>query len=371
MYNRIYLLVCFFLTLLYPYEPPHYIEFNGVDSYVVIPDDSLIDLTGSFTIEMWISSDINNQYSHLINKHQPGINDDGSWVLKQKRLKEMWAMGFSWPYGSNSEAFSIYGVPEFQQWHHIALTYNDMDYKLEFWVDGESKFKKTIELGILNTDWDVYIGSEVTYNFFKGTLSEIRFSNISRYNYEFTPPPEYHADKFTIAYYPCNIIRNDSLIDISRNRLHGSIHNVKFVSDLKHGSQTGLYIIGLIFSFVVLTTIYLNINTKSKKHHVVLGKDSKYFEINGKKYFPKDLRLKNSFDLLLMLFNTPSLILDHEDIHKKLWECTTDGSFRNSLYVVMNDIRKNIPEMAENIHSQKNQVIISNNDIFMVEKNNM
>jgi len=62
--------------------PDHGLYFNGENAYVEIPDHESIDLTESFTIEFWVKPDSLLRYGQIMNKHQPGLNNDGSWVLK-------------------------------------------------------------------------------------------------------------------------------------------------------------------------------------------------------------------------------------------------------------------------------------------------
>ena len=187
--------------------PDHGLYFNGENAYVEIPDHESIDLTESFTIEFWVKPDSLLRYGQIMNKHQPGLNNDGSWVLKYMGSETglTKTISFEWPYKPNSTKGAIFIKDNSSlNWIHFAVCYNKQESNLFMWVNGEKTLDQKILIQIKNTNWPLYIGSEIAYNHFQGLLSEIRISSIVRYKDEFRPSASYFVDDFTLAYWPCN-----------------------------------------------------------------------------------------------------------------------------------------------------------------------
>ncbi|MFQ5752687.1 MAG: LamG domain-containing protein [bacterium] len=230
------LMLIFFIIVKFTYcqeKPIHGLVFNGKNSYVLIPENNSLDLNESFTIEFWIYVKVDTQYAHLFTKHQPGINDDGSWVLKNynKGVKNNTVIDFSWPYKPNTVTFVYEGSIKPLNWFHFAVCYDNDNGDVSFWLNGTMKAKHNRKLNILNTDWPLFIGSEWSYNHFEGYLSEIRLSNIVRYKEAFRPPISHVVDDFTLAYWPCNEGQSDILHDLSPNQNHGKVINATWITD--------------------------------------------------------------------------------------------------------------------------------------------
>jgi len=345
-------------------NPDHFLEFNGIDSHVIVQDDSLLDLTGSFTIEMWIKIDKKSEYSHILNKHQPGINDDGSWVLKHYELETQQIISIDWPYNPNSQILASLDSIYAYKWHHIALIYESTNNLLEFWLDGVSTFKDDVELGIQSTEWPLYLGSEVSYNYFKGSISEIRISSIVRYKNEFNPPEYHHNDVFTIAYWPCNKITNGDLIDISNNSLHGNLNNVTIIGKLTSLWNYLTYFIAIACILFIIIYFLKNRGRSDRNEvQITIASYKDEFHINNKLIGIDDFRLHNSFELLQILLTDPESRVSHKYFHEKFWTGILEESFRNSLHVVINDIRKTVPELSYLIYSRNKYVVIKKNKV--------
>lgn len=229
----------------------HGLRFNG-DGYVRIEDSESLTLDGDFTIEFWAKIDTTLIYSHILNKHQPGINNDSSWVVKAyhhyDNPNEKPSLFFGWPYAGNEEKIEISEQYKSNKWYHYAICYDNREESISFWINGSKIKSVNRSIALSDTDWPLYIGSEVKYNFFKGILSEIRISNIVRYVSGFKSPPAYDVDSYTIAYWPCNEKQGSVLHDLSKNGNHGEIINAEFISKKERSFIPIIILIALIIA---------------------------------------------------------------------------------------------------------------------------
>ncbi len=234
------------------------IFLNGIDSYILVPDKDCLDITGDFTLELWLNIPETNLYAHIFSKHQPGINDDGSWVLKLYKSKNGETFVFSWPYVPNIVIFEYKNKTGDLGWFHFAICYDDANDSISFWLNGERVAGERVDVNIKNTKWPLYIGSEGSYNFFKGYIREIRFSNIVRYRNSFRPQPDYIPDDFTIAYWPCNEGRSDVLHDLSKYENHGRLENVSWISvEPETNKMISYYWLFVLLAIIIVTILLL------------------------------------------------------------------------------------------------------------------
>ena len=250
-------------------NPRNCIYLNGNDSYVLVPDKDCLDFSEDFTIEFWMNTQEKINYAHIFSKHQPGINDDGSWVLKLYKSPNGETFAFSWPYVPNVVKFEYKNGINNIGWFHFAVCYDDRKDSISFWLNGDRVAAEKVDVKIKNTEWPLYIGSEGSYNFFEGYIREIRFSNIVRYRHSFRPPPNYIPDGFTVAYWPCNEGRSDVLHDLSQYENHGQLKNVSWISV---GPETNKMKSSFWLFVLLLITVSVTILLLLKRNRKVLIK---------------------------------------------------------------------------------------------------
>ncbi len=163
------------------------LRFNGVDNYVEVPDSSSLQITDAFTLEAWIQvEDIlsDSTVDTLIGKdHQYafGIGD----TLFPRNI----AFGFEnqtpnicdptgWCDGN--------GPVPFNEWHHVAVQYDGQTMKT--FLDGQLQNQYSAQFTIPGAPTPLAIGARIIFlpesgptAFFKGTIDEVRISNIARY----------------------------------------------------------------------------------------------------------------------------------------------------------------------------------------------
>ncbi|MCD4819105.1 MAG: hypothetical protein K8S23_10480, partial [Candidatus Cloacimonetes bacterium] len=148
------------------------LEFDGVDDYVSIADDSSLDLN-TFTVSLWIKPNgTGGQY--IINKGENAVVGVGYRIYLDNTT--LWADTFV-PARVYSSGTVTIGV-----WQHIAFTYNGAIQKL--YVDG-NLVDSDIQSGTLDTNDDPLMFGCRLFNangseFYEGEMDEVRFWNVAR-----------------------------------------------------------------------------------------------------------------------------------------------------------------------------------------------
>ncbi len=155
-------------------------EFNG-DGEITIQDHDSLELTGSFSISVWVKRYGDGSHQHLIQKHVRGVDNDGSWALLIN--------------GNNPTNIQFVATPDYSsnlfpnsnivqdEWINIIFTHDKLLSEWRFYINGtlEASGNKVFE--ILNTTNDMYFGfdhfgpsypSEYYYN---GIMDDIRIYN--------------------------------------------------------------------------------------------------------------------------------------------------------------------------------------------------
>ncbi|MBT3838750.1 MAG: hypothetical protein HOF50_02305 [Candidatus Marinimicrobia bacterium] len=252
-----------FISLLFGVDSPdHGLRFNG-GGYVRVEDSESLTLDGDFTIEFWTKVDSGYGYGHILNKHQPGNNDDGSWVIKysEESIDTLFLV-FSWAYLPNRIFCNVTDYIVGQEWFHFAVTFVNESEDLSLWLNGNRVTRKSVSPNLMDTPWPLIIGSESGYNYFKGNLAEIRISNIPRYTHTFRPQNNFLLDKNTIAYWPADQTLGKKLIDMSGLNNNGILVNVTWLND----NNFSIKLLYALFILIIIGSIsFLLIKHKKNK----------------------------------------------------------------------------------------------------------
>ena len=303
----------------------HGLSFNG-DGYVLVQDHESLTLDGDFTIEFWLKPDSTSKYGQILNKHQPGINNDGSWVMKYLNYTARSTISFEWPY----KPFSSSGANfDLQDWFHVAVCYDNAVNELNYWINGDKYFSQTIDIEIKDTNWPLYIGSEISYNYFKGLISEIRLSDIVRYTSSFRSQASFHSDQNTLAYWPCNEGQGDILHDFGPYENHGKLNNVYWLNPTAANNNT-LYLFLFLLFISIGTFVVINKRKNDKR--------SSQTSISSKNAFNTDQK----YAVEIRVFDHFQLRIDEKEIHHSDW-----GSKKARLlfiYILLKNHRGVTPE---------------------------
>ena len=227
----------------------HALEFNGESSFVEIKsltgETYLKQKTDQFTIEFSITPDLpdsSNPVSYCVASFPFTVGLGGNKVntaIHGGDAKSVIA------YGSGSHTQLTEGRS-----YHIALLFSDG--VQEIYINGKKQehllyktqngsTSKTTEKISLSTDANRIkqptgigagndLSAKLNYKrFFKGTIDEVRISNIARYSKDFTPASRFVNDEHTMALYHFDEGSGDVLKDSSGNGHDGKIVGARWV----------------------------------------------------------------------------------------------------------------------------------------------
>lgn len=146
------------------------LEFDGIGDYVSIADDSTLDLTGDFSITMWINMDTQNQFNMFISKRASSGHAWQFYVsnnsLPNQRIHFNNGGGIK-----NSNTGISAGT-----WHHIGMTFSSGS--VTFYLNGsaDGTATSTNTTNPTNTE-DVTIGKAYNGNFVDGKIDEVAIFN--------------------------------------------------------------------------------------------------------------------------------------------------------------------------------------------------
>jgi hypothetical protein len=148
------------------------LDFDGVDDYIELPNESSFDFTNQLTVEMWFKVDqFDKQFQTLIAK------GDGSWRIARENV-------------GNNLTFATTGLSPFKlvgttnvndgQWHHVAAVYDGSGRYL--YIDGVLDVSDVVTGNVNNVNFPVFIGdnSEATGRNFDGQIDEVRIWRTAR-----------------------------------------------------------------------------------------------------------------------------------------------------------------------------------------------
>ncbi|WP_062295730.1 LamG domain-containing protein [Nostoc piscinale] len=149
-------------------------QFDGIDDYIEIPHNDLLNLTDNFTIALWINQPEDNSLKgyRLIDKTTAGVNDgynfdtyDGS---TGRRLRLTGGK-------QNVSAHTAYSLNE---WHHVAVVFSKgvSTFYLDGNLDGSGQhLSETVSTNSLTLKIGAAHNSHT--EFFKGMIDDVRIYN--------------------------------------------------------------------------------------------------------------------------------------------------------------------------------------------------
>ena len=211
------------------YLPMYVASFNGVSSYVVVPDSAGLDVTNAITIVAWVNARDLITNTGVLEKRDS--NPDGyGWMsgyADNKIYFEAVSLGI---YVTSS-------ILKTNTWYHLASTYSSADAKARFYVNGVITSEQSISGSIATTTARLFIGSRGIGNspsgFFNGSIA-----NVQIYNTALTPQEIQYLYQQGLGGGPVrlqNLVAwwplNGDAKDYSGNNLHGTIYGVTFVQN--------------------------------------------------------------------------------------------------------------------------------------------
>jgi len=151
------------------------LEYDGVDDYVEVSNESAFDFTSEITLEFWINPNsvsgtqgiISKNFGNNAHPYQIRLNND-------EILFGFYSNTIGWQPVQTSNANLQVG-----EWVHIACTYNMVQAKI--FVNGELMAQASRNFEIPQNDQPLEIGrsKDVSFEYFSGTIDEVRVWDIA------------------------------------------------------------------------------------------------------------------------------------------------------------------------------------------------
>ena len=159
-----------FKTFINTPSPATHLNFNGVNDFVTLNNESNFDFTNQMTVEFWMNSNVMpEQWDALV------VKGDNSWRVA---LTETGTVAFT---GTNafSDFFSLTSVTD-GNWHHVAVTYDGANAKI--YIDGSLESQSVGSANISNSTYTVSLGEnlQMTGRKYTGNMDEVRIWNTAR-----------------------------------------------------------------------------------------------------------------------------------------------------------------------------------------------
>ncbi|ODS35435.1 hypothetical protein BEH94_01360 [Candidatus Altiarchaeales archaeon WOR_SM1_SCG] len=165
------------------------LEFDGIDDYVEIPDDSSLDLDDDFTIMIWAKLDNGaftlNGAPTILNKEIIGWDGAGTYRTNYglQVYDDGKFCGFIVDNSGNPTVCTLQGEVQEEEWYFYTIVLDETATKLRIYLNGEFKAEVDyIEGGDKLTDVPIVLGRyginyELNYHKFKGKMDELYIYN--------------------------------------------------------------------------------------------------------------------------------------------------------------------------------------------------
>ena len=211
----IYLFLIFLNLIGIGFAQDYSIKFDGQNDYVLIPDNSLLDLTQDYTLEAWIFPESFSWLAGIISKYH--TNAANGYLLRLTNQSPYTGLGFD-------ELITSTNILSANQWYHIAAVKEGSNRKI--YINGIEYPLSGSALNVNANNNPIRIGSDYGGRYFDGRIDEVRIWDIARTQSEisFTMDNLPSGEEFgLIAYYNFNSGSGNTLFDQTSNAQDGSL----------------------------------------------------------------------------------------------------------------------------------------------------
>ena len=162
--------------------PGTLLSFDGVDDYMIVPDDDALDLT-TFTVETWVRMDaVIPDWQPLIIKENQFVTiverNYGMWIVPNERRIHV-SMTEADCITGDASTFDSVGELTLGAWHHVAMTYDGASFNL--YIDGVLDGAHPVSITPCQATGPVMFGwGGFVYSPFDGALEEARIWSVAR-----------------------------------------------------------------------------------------------------------------------------------------------------------------------------------------------
>jgi len=160
------------------------LSFNGVDSYVSVDDDNILDITDKLTIEAWIVADVIDTYKSIVVKGDAFTEGIINYGLQIQAVDNEGTLRF-FVYDGGIYKFvdSTSQVLADGQWYHVAVTVDTTAGIVEFYIDGSPAGTSTFTASLPVSTSTLEIGRQRhtsgASQYFEGIIDEVRIWNVA------------------------------------------------------------------------------------------------------------------------------------------------------------------------------------------------
>ena len=145
------------------------IKFDGQNDYVLISDNSLLDLTQDYTLEAWIFPESFSWLAGIISKYH--TNAANGYILRMTSQAPYTGLGFD-------ELITSTNIISANQWYHVAAVKEGATRTI--YVNGTEYPLSGSALNVTANNNPVRIGSDYGGRYFDGRIDEVRIWNTAR-----------------------------------------------------------------------------------------------------------------------------------------------------------------------------------------------
>ena len=147
------------------------IEWDGTSNhYITVADDASLDITGEITISMWVNTDNIDSMQHFVDK---GSNYALLNWSDSDKFNFYFVDSAGRDHGSPTHTSLGWGSDE---WHHIAVTYNDTESRVRWYMDGAAAVESATAYSMAANSDTLELGRQRAANarHMNGHMADIR-----------------------------------------------------------------------------------------------------------------------------------------------------------------------------------------------------
>ena len=155
------------------------LNLDGINDYVLVPDDITLDITGDITISAWINpSALDAAFRGIVGKFGPEPQESYYFGVQNDQLVTNLVSDGT----TDDSDLSNTGVISAGVWQQVAFTYNSTSTLITYYVDGVIAGTANHTGGISAGLAEILIGwqSNGDNSTFNGSIDELRIWNIER-----------------------------------------------------------------------------------------------------------------------------------------------------------------------------------------------
>jgi hypothetical protein len=143
--------------------------FNGSNGYAAVPNSATLNIS-NMTLSAWIKPDVGfSDQSFIFDKHQNGVNSDGSWCFQYWGGAEVFGPTFT-----KTSVGVVNGV-----WNHLVFTLDNTTGNYAFYLNGQPFGNGTGSFNIQSNALPLYLGAQFTGGgspdlYYKGAMDKLR-----------------------------------------------------------------------------------------------------------------------------------------------------------------------------------------------------